>query len=137
MDADKPINMGTFTEFLKMLGSVEGTDGSYIVRGKFGEAEVRVGQGGNKVLISSTSKELRVHIAGFVARASICGECNLCVNWCPTKALRRVGSGGPSFIVDESKCINCLLCSKACPSAQYLVYRRPEIRGGGLSLLPY
>ncbi|ADN51252.1 phosphoadenosine phosphosulfate reductase family protein [Vulcanisaeta distributa] len=127
IDVDKPINTSTFTEFLKMLGSVEGTDGSYIVRGKFGEAEVRVGQG-NKVLISSASKELRIHIAGFVARASICGECNLCINWCPTKALRRVGSG-PSFIVDESKCINCLLCSKACPSAQYLVYRNPEIHG--------
>lgn len=44
IDVDKPINTSTFTEFLKMLGSVEGTDGSYIVRGKFGEAEVRLGR---------------------------------------------------------------------------------------------
>ncbi|WP_367834406.1 phosphoadenosine phosphosulfate reductase family protein [Vulcanisaeta sp. JCM 16159] len=128
INVDKPINLVTFTEFLKMLGSVEGVNGSYVVRGKFGEAEVRVEQGSNRVVVSSGNEELRVHIAGFAARASICGECNLCINWCPTKALRRVGPG-PSFIVDESRCINCLLCSKACPSAQYLVYRRPEIHG--------
>ncbi|WP_460173971.1 phosphoadenosine phosphosulfate reductase domain-containing protein [Vulcanisaeta sp. JCM 14467] len=125
---DRPINLGTFVEFLKMLGRVEGADGSYIVRGKFGEAVVRVEQGSNRVMVSSGSRELRIHIAGFAARASICGECNLCVNWCPTKALRRAGPG-PSFIVDEDKCINCLLCSKACPSAQYLVYRNPGIHG--------
>ncbi|MGC9178753.1 MAG: phosphoadenosine phosphosulfate reductase family protein [Vulcanisaeta sp.] len=128
VDVNKPINLDTFMEFLKMLGTVESVNGSYIVRGKFGEAEAKVEQGNNKVVISSVNKELRVHIAGFAARASICGECNLCINWCPTKALRRIGSG-PSFIVDENRCINCLLCSKACPSAQYLVYRRSEVRG--------
>ncbi len=124
IEIDKPINQNTFTEFLKMLGTVEATNGSYIVRGKFGEVEVRVEQGSNKAVVSSGNKELRMHIAGLAARASICGECNLCVNWCPTKALRRVGPG-PSFIVDENKCVNCLLCSKACPSAQYLAYRNP------------
>ncbi len=126
VDVDEPINLGTFREFLKMLGRVEDTGNTYIVKGKYGEALVRVEQGSNRVLITSGSKDLRIHIAGLVSRASICGECNLCINWCPTKALRRVGPG-PSFTVDESKCINCLLCSKACPSAQYLVYRNPGI----------
>ncbi|MCG2870565.1 MAG: phosphoadenosine phosphosulfate reductase family protein [Vulcanisaeta sp.] len=122
INANKPMNEGTFSELLKMLGKVERTDGGFIVRGKYGEAEVRLG-GNGEVIIKSSNKSLRIEVAGLAARSTICGECNLCINWCPTKALKRVGKG-PAFVVDESKCIGCMLCSKACPSAQYLVFRR-------------
>ena len=126
VDLERPMNTSTFLEFLKMLGNVE-ADGDYlIIRGKLGEAKVRVGSV-NSVFVSSPSREMRIEIAGLASRASICGECNLCINWCPTKALKRVGPG-PSFIVDDSKCINCMLCSRACPSAQYLVFRNPDLR---------
>ncbi|MGC8542658.1 MAG: phosphoadenosine phosphosulfate reductase family protein, partial [Vulcanisaeta sp.] len=126
VDLERPMNKSTFLEFLKMLGNVE-ADGDYlIIRGKLGEAKVRV-ESVNSVFVSSPSREMRIEIAGLASRASICGECNLCINWCPTKALKRVGPG-PSFIVDDSKCINCMLCSRACPSAQYLVFRNPDLR---------
>ncbi|MFB6471204.1 MAG: 4Fe-4S binding protein, partial [Vulcanisaeta sp. AZ3] len=94
-----------------------------------GEAEIYLNSE-DGITIKSDSKELRIEIAGLVARSSICGECNLCINWCPTKALRRTGPG-PSFTVDEDKCINCMLCSKACPSAQYLVFRNPDLGRAG------
>ena len=122
VSVDRSISRGTFLEFLKMLGKVEQGDGAFVVKGKLGDAEVRLGSN-NEVIIASNNKSLRVEIAGLVARSAICGECNLCINWCPTKALKRVGSG-PAFIVDESRCIGCMLCSRACPSAQYLVFRR-------------
>jgi len=122
VSVDRSISRGTFLEFLKMLGKVEQGDGAFVVKGKLGDAEVRLGSN-NEVIIASSNKSLRVEIAGLVARSAICGECNLCINWCPTKALKRVGPG-PAFIVDESRCIGCMLCSRACPSAQYLVFRR-------------
>jgi phosphoadenosine phosphosulfate reductase len=122
VSVDRSISRGTFLEFLKMLGKVEQGDGAFVVKGKLGDAEVRLGSN-NEVIIASNNKSLRVEIAGLVARSAICGECNLCINWCPTKALKRVGPG-PAFIVDESRCIGCMLCSRACPSAQYLVFRR-------------
>jgi phosphoadenosine phosphosulfate reductase len=122
VSVDRSISRGTFLEFLKMLGKVEQGDGAFVVKGKLGDAEVRLGSN-NEVIIASNNKSLRVEIAGLVARSAICGECNLCINWCPTKALKRVGPG-PAFIVDESRCIGCMLCSRACPSAQYLVFKR-------------
>jgi len=122
VSVDRSISRGTFLEFLKMLGKVEQGDGAFVVKGKLGDAEVRLGSN-NEVIIASNNKSLRVEIAGLVARSAICGECNLCINWCPTKALKRVGPG-PAFIVDEGRCIGCMLCSRACPSAQYLVFRR-------------
>ncbi|MDT7969221.1 MAG: phosphoadenosine phosphosulfate reductase family protein [Vulcanisaeta sp.] len=122
VSVDRSMSRGTFLEFLKMLGKVEQGDGAFVVKGKLGDAEVRLGSN-NEVIIASNNKSLRVEIAGLVARSAICGECNLCINWCPTKALKRVGPG-PAFIVDESRCIGCMLCSRACPSAQYLVFRR-------------
>ncbi|KUO88340.1 MAG: phosphoadenosine phosphosulfate reductase [Vulcanisaeta sp. MG_3] len=122
VSVDRSISRGTFLEFLKMLGKIEQGDGAFVVKGKLGDAEVRLGSN-NEVIIASSNKSLRVEIAGLVARSAICGECNLCINWCPTKALKRVGPG-PAFIVDESRCIGCMLCSRACPSAQYLVFRR-------------
>ncbi|WP_069807263.1 phosphoadenosine phosphosulfate reductase domain-containing protein [Vulcanisaeta thermophila] len=120
------INYETLGQFLKMVGRVERTSDGYLVKGKLGEARVVI-KGDNSVSIITSDGGLAVHIAGLVSRASICGECNLCINWCPTKALSRLGPG-PSFTVDESRCINCLLCSTACPSAQYLVYRNPGLR---------
>lgn len=122
VSVDRSMSRGTFLEFLKMLGKVKQGDGAFVVKGKLGDAEVRLGSN-NEVIIASNNKSLRVEIAGLVARSAICGECNLCINWCPTKALKRVGPG-PAFIVDESRCIGCMLCSRACPSAQYLVFRR-------------
>lgn len=122
VSSTRPIRLGTLSEFLKMVGDVgnEG-NGSLVVRGKHGTAKVYVDD--NKVVVESDSRELTTHIAGLVARSSICGECDLCISWCPTGALKRTGPG-PSFAVDSSKCIECLVCSQACPSAQYLVYRR-------------
>jgi phosphoadenosine phosphosulfate reductase len=128
-NTDEAINVKTFMEFLKMLGKVEVGNGSFMIRGKLGEAEIYLNSE-DGITIKSDSKELRIEIAGLVARSSICGECNLCINWCPTKALRRTGPG-PSFTVDEDKCINCMLCSKACPSAQYLVFRNPDLGRAG------
>ncbi|MEM1925890.1 MAG: phosphoadenosine phosphosulfate reductase family protein [Pyrobaculum sp.] len=61
--------------------------------------------------------------AALVVRSAICGDCDLCIYWCPTGALERRGPGR-NFIVDERRCTGCLLCSSACPAAQYLVYRK-------------
>ncbi|MFN3804007.1 MAG: phosphoadenosine phosphosulfate reductase family protein [Pyrobaculum sp.] len=109
-------NLETLGEFLKMLGSVE----RYTARGERGEAEIR--RVGGRWLIRASDVRFALDAAGLLVRAAICGDCDLCVHWCPTGALKRVGPGR-SFRVDAGRCVGCLLCSSACPSAQYLVYR--------------
>ncbi|AEA12153.1 phosphoadenosine phosphosulfate reductase [Thermoproteus uzoniensis 768-20] len=104
----------TALQLLKMLGEVR----------REGDT-IRVVQKDGEVRLSSDFSKIEgraaLDAAALVVRASICGHCDLCISWCPTKALRRNSEG--RFVVDESRCIGCLICSKACPSAQYLVYR--------------
>ena len=117
VEIDEVPNEATLGELLKMLGRVES---HYRVEGKRGRVELALD--GERWLIRADSEELAIHAAGLLVRSAICGDCDLCVEWCPTGALRRTGPGR-SFAVDAEKCIGCLLCSKACPAAQYLVYR--------------
>jgi phosphoadenosine phosphosulfate reductase len=112
----------TALQLLKMLGEVrlEG-DG------------VRVARRDGHLRLSGDLSRIEgrgaLDAAALVVRASICGHCDLCISWCPTGALRRDSDG--RFAVDEGRCIGCLLCSKACPSAQYLVYRAFDEGGRG------
>jgi phosphoadenosine phosphosulfate reductase len=107
----------TLRHLLKMLGTVEG---EYEVRGKRGA--VKLERRGSGWAISAGDGKTALDAAGLLVRSAICGDCDLCVHWCPTGALMRTGPGR-RFEVDEKKCIGCLLCSAACPAAQYLVYR--------------
>ncbi len=107
----------TLRHLLKMLGAVEG---EYEIRGRRGA--VRLERKGAVWRISARDGKTALDVAGLLVRSAICGDCDLCVHWCPTGALKRTGPGR-RFEVDEMKCIGCLLCSAACPAAQYLVYR--------------
>jgi 3'-phosphoadenosine 5'-phosphosulfate sulfotransferase (PAPS reductase)/FAD synthetase and related enzymes len=115
MDAEP--DPATLRHLLKMLGAVEG---EYEVRGKRGA--VKLERRGSGWAISAGDGKTALDAAGLLVRSAICGDCDLCVHWCPTGALKRTGPGR-RFEVDEKKCIGCLLCSAACPAAQYLVYR--------------
>ncbi|ACB39764.1 phosphoadenosine phosphosulfate reductase family protein [Pyrobaculum neutrophilum] len=101
----------TLPELLKMLDKAAGR-----------KSPVKVEGGGGLWRISAQDPRLALDAAALVVRAAICGDCDLCVHWCPTGALRRTGPGR-RFEVDEKRCVGCLLCSSACPAAQYLVYR--------------
>lgn len=109
MDAEPDPN--TLSELLKMLDKAAGR-----------KSPVKVEGGGGLWRISAQDPRLALDAAALVVRAAICGDCDLCVHWCPTGALRRTGPGR-RFEVDEKRCVGCLLCSSACPAAQYLVYR--------------
>lgn len=107
----------TALELLKMMGNVNvGSNGVEVSGGKL------------RATISPDFRTIEgdgaLHAAALVVRAQICGHCDLCISWCPTKALSRGPDG--RFRVDKERCIGCLICSKACPSAQYLVYRTNE-----------
>ena len=106
---------GTAMQLLKMLGEVRIEGGKVLVEGK--NARLEISDGLSKIKGSGA-----LDAAALIVRATVCGHCDLCISWCPTKALRRGPDG--RFLVDDDRCIGCLLCSKACPSAQYLVYRR-------------
>ncbi|MEL9989786.1 MAG: phosphoadenosine phosphosulfate reductase family protein [Thermoproteus sp.] len=105
-------DMETATQLLKMLGEVQ-INGNVI---KAGGVAIEMVAGSIRAV-----GEKALDAAALIVRASICGHCDLCISWCPTKALRRGEDG--RFVVDGDRCIRCLLCSRACPSAQYLVYR--------------
>ncbi|ABP51606.1 MULTISPECIES: phosphoadenosine phosphosulfate reductase family protein [Pyrobaculum] len=116
LEIDAEPNAETMRELLKMVGRPEGD----LLRTKKGLVEIR-GAGG-RWSIRAPDGKTALDVAALVVRSAICGDCDLCVHWCPTGALRRIGPGR-SFKVDEGRCIGCLLCSSACPAAQYLVYR--------------
>ncbi|MEZ0319270.1 MAG: phosphoadenosine phosphosulfate reductase family protein [Pyrobaculum sp.] len=116
VEIDAEPNEATLAQLLKMLGRAEG----YKAVGKRGWVEIK--RTPRAWVVEASDKSLALDAAGLLVRSAICGDCDLCVYWCPTGALKRTGPGR-SFVVDEDKCIGCLLCSKACPAAQYLVYR--------------
>ncbi|MEM1598037.1 MAG: phosphoadenosine phosphosulfate reductase family protein [Pyrobaculum sp.] len=116
VEMDEEPNEATLAQLLKMLGRTEG----FKAVGKRGVVEVKKTPGA--WVVEASEEGLALDAAGLLVRSAICGDCDLCVYWCPTGALKRTGPGR-SFAVDEDKCIGCLLCSKACPAAQYLVYR--------------
>jgi phosphoadenosine phosphosulfate reductase len=107
----------TALQLLKMMGKVAVKDGVVEVEGRGGGLRISKG-------LTHIVGEGALDAAALVVRSYICGHCDLCISWCPTKALRRNEAG--KFVVDENKCIGCLLCSKACPAAQYLVHRATE-----------
>jgi len=117
VEMEKAPDVATLRQLLKMLGRVEG---EYEVRGKKGV--IKITQMGSLWRISAKDGKTALDAAGLLVRSAICGDCDLCVHWCPTGALKRSGPGR-RFEVDEGRCIGCLLCSAACPAAQYLVYR--------------
>jgi ferredoxin len=54
------------------------------------------------------------------AHCSSCGacrDCGICVQICPETAIRRMELlvGGYEYVVDESRCIGCGFCARACP----------------------
>ncbi|MEM0483244.1 MAG: phosphoadenosine phosphosulfate reductase family protein [Pyrobaculum sp.] len=116
VEMDREPNETTLKELLKMVGRVEGET----VATKRGV--VKLVRNGNQWFINAGDRKTALDVAGLLVRSAICGDCDLCVQWCPTGALKRTGPGR-SFAVDEGRCIGCLLCSAACPAAQYLVYR--------------
>ncbi|WP_374189612.1 4Fe-4S dicluster domain-containing protein [Pyrobaculum aerophilum] len=116
VEMDREPNETTLKELLKMVGRVEG--GAVATK----RGVVKLVRNGNQWFINAGDRKTALDVAGLLVRSAICGDCNLCVQWCPTGALKRTGPGR-SFAVDEGRCIGCLLCSAACPAAQYLVYR--------------
>lgn len=116
VEMDREPNETTLKELLKMVGQVEGE----AVATKRGV--VKLARNGNQWFINAGDRKTALDVAGLLVRSAICGDCDLCVQWCPTGALKRTGPGR-SFAVNERRCIGCLLCSAACPAAQYLVYR--------------
>lgn len=55
----------------------------------------------------------------IVIDSTKCKGCFLCVNVCPTKAIKPSGilgaKGYETVIVDEARCIKCGSCYKMCP----------------------
>jgi dissimilatory sulfite reductase (desulfoviridin) alpha/beta subunit len=53
---------------------------------------------------------------------SLCTDCGLCVNICPTKAIEKRTVGGKSeYVLLEEKCINCSICTASCPVNSWVV----------------
>ena len=69
------------------------------------------------ISINYSRKEDIVTILKLIARANLCTKCGLCVEWCPSGAIKLKAS---TLKVDELKCTSCLLCNKACPVATYI-----------------
>lgn len=58
---------------------------------------------------------------GRVEAVTVCNQCGLCVNHCPTGALRVVDG---VVTLDYTKCRGCLECMNACPNGSYVVINR-------------
>jgi len=67
--------------------------------------------------------------------ASLCTECDLCVNVCPTEAIRKTDSG---YVVESGRCIDCSICTSSCPTGAWTAVQRGYILwlGGTLGKTP-
>jgi phosphoadenosine phosphosulfate reductase len=129
VELDAEPDAETFTELLKILSKARGARGE-----RTGGRAVRIERTGNIWKITASDAETALNAAGLLVRSAICGKCDLCIYWCPARALERAGTG---LKVDEVRCTGCLLCNEVCPSVQYLVRRSaaptagPECRPAG------
>jgi dissimilatory sulfite reductase (desulfoviridin) alpha/beta subunit len=66
---------------------------------------------------------------------SVCSDCGLCVNICPTGAITK---DGKRYILELSKCINCSICTSSCPTGAWSVVSRGYILwiGGTMGKVP-
>lgn len=65
-----------------------------------------------------------------LAKASACTGCSACANICPHGAIS-IGPDRSGFLmptVDESKCVECKLCEKACPIVNNMELKHPEVK---------
>lgn len=65
-----------------------------------------------------------------LAKASACTGCSACANICPHGAIS-IGPDKSGFLmptVDESKCVECKLCEKACPIVNDTNLKHPEVK---------
>lgn len=57
-----------------------------------------------------------------IIRESSCSgaDCNLCVEQCPTEAIRVTGNSNASVSLDLGACISCGICTDVCPSGVFI-----------------
>jgi phosphoadenosine phosphosulfate reductase len=122
VELDAEPDAETFTELLKILSKARGARGE-----RTGGRAVRIERTGNIWKITASDAETALNAAGLLVRSAICGKCDLCIYWCPARALERAGTG---LKVDEVRCTGCLLCNEVCPSVQYLVRRSAALTAG-------
>jgi dissimilatory sulfite reductase (desulfoviridin) alpha/beta subunit len=67
--------------------------------------------------------------------AASCSDCGLCVNICPTNAIRK---DGDEYVVDLPKCINCSICTASCPAEAWKIASSGYILwiGGTMGKIP-
>ena len=70
-----------------------------------------------------------------------CSDCGLCVNICPTAAIKREepgASGDAVYVVDLEKCINCSICTSSCPTGSWVAEKKGYVLwiGGTMGKLP-
>ena len=66
---------------------------------------------------------------------SECTDCGLCLNVCPTAAIRKADDG---YVLDPSKCIHCSICTSNCPTGAWRIGRQGTILwiGGTMGKIP-
>lgn len=64
-----------------------------------------------------------------------CSDCGLCVNICPTGAIRKVAD---AYVLDEAKCLYCSICTSSCPAGSWKAQKRGYILwiGGTMGKIP-
>lgn len=63
----------------------------------------------------------------FKLREDRCKGCDICIDFCPTQALRRAPESSPNGvflpILEEAKCTYCGLCDLLCPDLAITVIK--------------
>ncbi len=115
----RSIRPDSLDELIHILGNVRRIgELAYEVRREEVKAYVEV-LDENTAVVKAESRDLAIEALAVLARSSVCARCGLCSYWCAKGALRI----GDRPILDRDRCAHCLICSRVCPSSQYLIYQ--------------
>lgn len=116
---DTRIDLSKIASIAPIFGETEYSPEINTIIIKSGEGTINISNTG-RITITSKNEEKAEKTFNetlrIISRAMYCSFCLSCINSCPNNAMKM---GKPPRIIGE-KCIKCMRCQDACPSANYI-----------------
>lgn len=116
---DTSLNLRKIINVATIMGETKYSPNLKVLLIKNKKGDININSTGRISITSTNEKEaekLFKQTLRLISRSIFCTLCKSCINTCPNNAIKQ---GKPPRIIKE-KCIRCMKCQRACPSADYI-----------------